>query len=60
MWCVICVCVCYRGQNTVLSGSLRVHSLGVRSRGQRKKNPGCDPAATAAEAAAAAEPGLIC
>lgn len=32
-----CVCVCYRGQNTVLSGSQRVHSLGVRNKGQRKK-----------------------
>lgn len=31
-----CVCVCYRGQNTVLSGSQRVHSLRVRSKGQRK------------------------
>ena len=32
-----CVYVCYRGQNTVLSGSQRVLSLGVRNGGQRKK-----------------------
>lgn len=31
------VCVCYRGQNTVLSGSQRVPSLGVRSKGQRDR-----------------------
>lgn len=31
------VCVCYRGQNTALSGSQRVLSLGVRNGGQRKK-----------------------
>lgn len=34
---VVCVCVCYRGQNTALSGSQRVLSLGVRHGGQRKK-----------------------
>lgn len=33
----LCVCVCYRGQNTALSGSQRVLSLGVRHGGQRKK-----------------------
>jgi hypothetical protein len=53
------VCVCYRGQNTVLSGSQRVLSAGCQEWGTKKENPGCLPAAAAAKAAAA-EPGLIC
>lgn len=34
---VMCVCVCYRGQHTALSGNQRALSLGVRPGGQRKK-----------------------
>lgn len=33
----LCARVCYRGQNTVLSGSQRMLSLGFRNEGQRKK-----------------------
>lgn len=33
----LCARVCYRGQNTVLSGSQRMLSLGFRDEGQRKK-----------------------
>lgn len=34
---VLCVCVCYRGQHTALSGNQRALSRGVRPGGQRKK-----------------------
>ena len=45
----LCARVCYRGQNTVLSGSQRMLSLGFRNEGQRKKKTereiggGCTP-----------------
>lgn len=35
--CYVCVCVCYRGQHTALSGNQRALSRGVRPGGQRKK-----------------------